>query len=312
MKKPIIIIAGPTASGKTSLAISLAKKFNGEIINADSRSIYREMDIATSKPSKQERHIIPHHLIDIVEPDESFTLSDFKQRANVAILQIQNREKIPFLVGGTGLYLNSIAYNYNLAKTEPNLTLRNELDELPIAELTMKLKSLDPITYKKIDLGNKRRLIRAIEVSSQTKTSFSDLQTKNPKPSNFLYLVLDMPREVLYDRINQRVDNWKDQGLVEETEKLMARYSTTLPSMSTIGYKEIIDYLNGTIEYTEAIDIMKKRTRNYAKRQITWFKKNKDAILIKNDLEAIKQISFLVSPETNLQKTHNQAKFNNR
>jgi len=270
------------------------------------------MDIATSKPSKQERHIIPHHLIDIVEPDESFTLSDFKQRANVAILQIQNREKIPFLVGGTGLYLNSIAYNYNLAKTEPNLTLRNELDELPIAELTMKLKSLDPITYKKIDLGNKRRLIRAIEVSSQTKTSFSDLQTKNPKPSNFLYLVLDMPREVLYDRINQRVDNWKDQGLVEETEKLMARYSTTLPSMSTIGYKEIIDYLNGTIEYTEAIDIMKKRTRNYAKRQITWFKKNKDAILIKNDLEAIKQISFLVSPETNLQKTHNQAKFNKR
>ncbi|MFA5197484.1 MAG: tRNA (adenosine(37)-N6)-dimethylallyltransferase MiaA [Patescibacteria group bacterium] len=294
MNKPIIIVAGPTASGKTSLAIDLAKKFNGEIVNADSRSIYREMDVATSKPTTEERQEIPHHLIDIVKPDETFSLSDYKKLANSAISEIQNRGKIPFLVGGTGLYLDSIAYDYNLAETKPNLVLRKELEKSSTTELAEKLKLLDPNTYKIIDLKNKRRLIRAIEVASQTNESFTSLQTKKPKPANILYLVLDVPRDVIYKRIGQRIEKWHTEGLVKEAEDLTKKYSINLPSMSAIGYKEIGEYINHKVSLPEALENMKKKTRNYAKRQITWFGKNKDIIYIKNGKEATRIIEIFL------------------
>lgn len=290
MNKPIIVIAGPTASGKTSLAISLAKKFNGEIINADSRSIYREMNVATSKPTTKECQLIPHHLIDVVKPDELFSLADYKKLVNAAISEIHDRGKIPFLVGGTGLYIDSVVYDYSLPETKPNFDLRKDLEKSSTTELAERLESLDPITYQKIDLKNKRRLIRAIEVALQTKKSFVSLQTKKPKPTSILYLVLDIPRDILYERINQRVDKWKDEGLVEETKTLKAKYSIDLPSMSAIGYKEIAEYLDNVVSLSEALENMKKRTRNYAKRQVTWYKRNKDIIYIKNEKEALDAI----------------------
>ena len=290
MNKPIIVIAGPTASGKTSLAISLAKEFNGEIINADSRSIYREMNVATSKPTTKECQLIPHHLIDVVKPDELFSLADYKKLANAAISEIHDRGKTPFLVGGTGLYIDSVVYDYILPETKPNFDLRKDLEKSSTTELAERLESLDPITYQKIDLKNKRRLIRAIEVALQTKKSFVSLQTKKPKPTSILYLVLDIPRDILYERINQRVDKWKDEGLVEETKTLKAKYSIDLPSMSAIGYKEIAEYLDNVVSLSEALENMKKRTRNYAKRQVTWYKRNKDIIYIKNEKEALDAI----------------------
>ena len=290
MDKPIIIIAGPTASGKTSLAITLAKKFNGEIVNADSRSIYREMDIATSKPTAEERKQIPHHLVDIISPNEPFSLSDYKQLANKAISNIHARDKIPFFVGGTGLYLDAVVYDYSLTNVESDFTLRKKLETIDIEVLAAELKSIDPATYQSIDLNNKRRLIRAIEVSKMSKVSYISLQSKKQKPSNMLYLVLDVPRNVLYEKINQRIDMWHDNGLIDETEKLNAKYSASLSSMSAIGYREITEYLNHNISLIEALEIMKKRTRNYAKRQLTWFRKNPDVVYISKNQEAVEII----------------------
>ncbi len=290
MDKPIIIIAGPTASGKTSLAITLAKKFNGEIVNADSRSIYREMDIATSKPTAEERKQIPHHLVDVISPNEPFSLSDYKQLANKAISNIHARDKIPFFVGGTGLYLDAVVYDYSLTNVESDFTLRKKLETIDIEVLAAELKSIDPATYQSIDLNNKRRLIRAIEVSKMSKVSYISLQSKKQKPSNMLYLVLDVPRNVLYEKINQRIDMWHDNGLIDETEKLNAKYSASLSSMSAIGYREITEYLNHNISLIEALEIMKKRTRNYAKRQLTWFRKNPDVVYISKNQEAVETI----------------------
>ena len=290
MDKPIIIIAGPTASGKTSLAITLAKKFNGEIVNADSRSIYREMDIATSKPTAEERKQIPHHLVDVISPNEPFSLSDYKQLAIKAISNIHARDKIPFFVGGTGLYLDAVVYDYSLTNVESDFTLRKKLETIDIEVLAAELKSIDPATYQSIDLNNKRRLIRAIEVSKMSKVSYISLQSKKQKPSNMLYLVLDVPRNVLYEKINQRIDMWHDNGLIDETEKLNAKYSASLSSMSAIGYREITEYLNHNISLIEALEIMKKRTRNYAKRQLTWFRKNPDVVYISKSQEAVEII----------------------
>ncbi len=285
MKKPIIVIAGPTASGKTTLAINLAQKFKGEIVNADSRSVYREMDIATSKPSALERQQIRHHLIDVVNPDEPFSLSDYKALANEAIADIHNRDKIPFLVGGTGLYLDAIIYDYGLIEVKPNPTLRSRLEKLSTPELAKLLKSLDPMVSEKIDQKNSRRLIRAIEIATQIDKPLSG-ETKKEKPTTVLYLAIKVPRDQLYERINERVDQWEDQGLVSETKELTKNYSIDLPSLSAIGYQEISNYLDDKISLCEALEIMKKRTRHYAKRQITWFKRNNDLVYIENEDEA--------------------------
>jgi tRNA dimethylallyltransferase len=294
MNKPIIVITGPTASGKTSLAIDLANKFDGEIINADSRSIYREMDIATSKPTRKELDNIAHHLVDIVDPNESFSLSDYKKLAEKEIKSVQDRGKIPLLVGGTGLYIDAVVYDFNLTEIAPDQKYREELEKLSTTEIGIKLKEVDPETYKIIDRLNRRRLIRALEVATQSQKSLTKLQTKKPLPRNVLYFVLDCPREVLYKKIDNRVDAWFSKGLVEETKNLSAKYSFDLPSMSSIGYHEIAQYLDGRISLSEASEIMKKRTRNYAKRQITWFKRNQDAVWIGSEKEALSLItSFL-------------------
>jgi tRNA dimethylallyltransferase len=289
-KKPIIVITGPTASGKTALAIKLAKRFNGEIINADSRSIYREMDIATSKPSIEETKVIPHHLINIVNPDEVFTLSDYQKLALEKIKEVQSRDKTPFLVGGTGLYIDAVVYNFNLTETKPDLKLRKKLEKDTIKELAEKLKGIDPESFETIDLKNKRRLIRALEVALSTKKSFIISQKRETKPENILYLALDVEREMLYQKINQRIDQWLKTGLIEETKYLASKYSFDLPALSAISYQEILKYLNNKISLKEAAETMKKRTRNYAKRQLTWFKSNKDVVWIKNEGEAEENI----------------------
>jgi tRNA dimethylallyltransferase len=286
MKKPIIIITGPTASGKTDLAIKIAKEFEGEIVNADSRTVYREMDVATAKPSEEEKADIPHHLFDVVKPDDSFTVADYKKLAQEKIREIRNRGKSPILVGGTGLYIDSVVYDFNLTEGKPQPKLREELNELSTDMLLHRLEELDPDSIETIDSSNKRRLVRALEVSMSTGMPFSKQKERKPLPDDVIYLSVDVPREELYDKINRRIEHWLEMGLIEETKRLRQKYSADLPSMSAIGYKEVGDYLEGKISKEEAIEEMKKRTRNYAKRQLTWLRRNPDIEWVKDDKEA--------------------------
>jgi tRNA dimethylallyltransferase len=295
MKNPIIVIAGATASGKTALAVELAKKFNGEIINADSRTVYRGLNVATSKPTMEEMKGVPHHLFDIVNPDEPFTLADYKRLAETAIKEVQEKGKIPFLVGGTGLYIDAVIYNFNMTEAEPNAELRKELEAKTEAKLFAEIQKLDPETAEIIDSHNKRRLIRALEVILTTERSFAESKQKIKLPTNVLYLAIDVPREELYEKIEKRIENWENLGLVEETKRLKQKYSLDLPSMSSIGYQEISDALDGKIYMQAAIDVMKKRTRNYAKRQLTWFRKNRDIVWIKTPKEAEEKISNFIN-----------------
>lgn len=298
----LIVILGPTASGKTELAVKLAKFFNGEIISADSRQIYREMDIGTNKirgekfkMRKNEKVIfyknIPHYLINIVRPDQEFTVADFKKKAIKIIKDIQRRKKIPFLVGGTGLYLQSIIDNLEIPRVRPDKKLRNKLSQKTNEWLLKKLKKLDPVTAKNIDPHNKRRIIRALEVCLKTKKRFSQLKKKGRPLFDILQIGLRVSRLNLYKKINQRVEKMIKNGLVDEVKKLLKKYPFSLPSLSGIGYREIISYLQGKITLSQAIEEIKKNTRRLAKRQMTWFKKDKRIIWIKNYQEAKKIIN---------------------
>jgi tRNA dimethylallyltransferase len=291
MKKAMIVIAGPTASGKSKLAMQIAKKFDGEIINADSRTVYKEMDIATSKPTTKDLSSVPHHLFSIISPEQPFSLANYKKLAEKTIFEIQKRDKIPLLVGGTGLYVDAIVYDFNMAETPPDFEIRNQLNQLPTEELIAKLKELDPDEAQKIDLKNRRKIIRAFEIIKSSNGSETKEKTRKEKPDNVLYLAIDLPREKLYERIDKRIDEWLVAGLTEETKHLILKYKFDLPSMSSIGYKEISEALVGEITINEAAKIMKKRTRNYAKRQLTWFKRNKDVVWVKNMSEAEKAIN---------------------
>ena len=282
----IVVILGPTASGKTALAIKLAKEFNGEIISADSRQIYKKMDIGTAKPKGvwektvgSEAYMVdgvPHYLMDIVDPGKNFTLSDFKSRAVEKINDIIARGKVPFLVGGTGLYIWSVIDNLDMPKVEPNKKLRKELEKKNLPELVALLKQLDSENWSKIDLNNPRRVIRALEVSIWTGESFLKHKTKSRPIVKALQIGISWPREELYERINKRIDNQIKEGLVEETKKLVRqKYSRNMPSMSSIGYKQIGGYLRGETSLEEAVEMIKRDSRHYAKRQITWFKRDK-------------------------------------
>ncbi|OGJ51457.1 tRNA (adenosine(37)-N6)-dimethylallyltransferase MiaA [Candidatus Peregrinibacteria bacterium RIFOXYB2_FULL_32_7] len=287
-KIPLIVLLGPTASGKTGLSIKLAKKFNGEIISADSRQIYKEMDIGTAKITKKEMQDIPHHLIDVVLPNENFTTFDFKKLAEEKIFDIYKRNKIPFIIGGTGLYIRAIIENFTLGATPPNWELRKQLEEEASQYgkeyVWEKLKALDEIEAMKIHPNNLRYVIRGIErvgslqmaVGSENKNSCSH---KNDK-YHILKFAIDWPREVLYDRINKRVDKQIENGLIEETKYLLSKYDRNLPSMSSLGYLQIAKFLNNEMTLDEAKDLLKKETRHYAKRQMTWFLKEKEVVWI--------------------------------
>lgn len=281
----LIVILGPTASGKTSLAIKLAQLFNGEIISADSRQIYKNMTIGTAKPSKDELGAIKHHLIDCVKPDHNFTLAEFIRRANKHILAIQKKGKLPFLVGGTGLYISAIVDNYDLPKGKIDLRLRQRLETKSKDELLEYLQELDPETAQTID-NNPRRLIRALEYVIINNKSYSKNQSSKASPYDILQIGINIQQPELNKRIEQRTNQMIEEGLVKETKKLLNKYDNTLPSINTIGYQEIISYLNNEIDLNQAIDLIKIHTRQYAKRQMTWFKRDKRINWIQFNWEA--------------------------
>lgn len=282
-KIPVIFIVGPTASGKTDAGIRLAKKISGEVISADSRYLYRGMNIGTAKPTMEERQGIPHWLIDVADPDEIWSLSLFKKAADEAVLDIHQRGKIPVVVGGTGQYIRCILEGWTIPEGEPDHRLRDFLEkwgnEIGADELHRKLSRLDPEAAAKIEWQNMRRTIRALEVIFASGQKFSAQRKTTESSYNALIYGMKRERSELYTRIDLRVDQMITDGLVEETAALLEKgYSADLPSMSAIGYKEICDFLNKKTSLEEAAQLIKFRTHNFVRRQANWFKESDPAI----------------------------------
>ena len=282
-KIPLIILTGPTAVGKTDLSIKLSKSLNAEIISADSMQIYKYMDIGSAKITKEEMDNVVHHMIDEVTPDVPFSVSEFQTRSEKYINDIHERRKRVLVTGGTGLYLNSLIYNMDFAKSNANNEIREklekELEENGIDYMHEKLRSLDEDAANRIHKNNTKRVIRAIEVclSGNKMNDFSKDLRYNEKYKPII-IVLNRDREVLYQRINKRVDIMLENGLLDEVKKLLEMgYTKDMISMQGIGYKEMIKYLDGEYTYDEAVEIIKRDSRRYAKRQITWFKRYQDA-----------------------------------
>jgi len=315
-REKLIVILGPTSSGKSELALYLAKKFNGYIISADSRQIYKYMDIGTAKPCqaqsakrKAQNYIniedIPHYMIDIINPDQEFTVANY-QRKVYSILnsrflpalptgQTGGRQgkvqdsKLPFLVGGTGLYISSIVDGLKIPHVPPDKTLRKKLNKFSVQKLFLKLKKFDPKLAETTDKKNKRRLVRALEVCIKTGKPMSAQIKKEPSSFDILRIGIKLSKKELHKQIGKRVDQMIKKGLVEEVKKLHQKgYSWSLPSMSGLGYKEIGLYLQNKISLNEAINLIKLHTRQYAKRQMTWFKRDKRIRWVKNKKEVEK------------------------
>ena len=273
----VIAIVGATASGKTAFSIELAQQINGEIISADSRLVYKGFDIGTAKPTPEERCGIPHYMIDIVEPEFDYSVALYKDEATKIIENILSRGKIPIIVGGTGLYIDILLKNYDLPRIEADKSLRMQLNNLSKDELFNILLGLDEDAAKIIDKNDKKKVVRSIEIIK--KTGLPLAQARNYK-DEYLYNIewygKNFPRQELYDRINKRVDLMIDMGLVEETQYLLKKHGRIPNLVNTIGYREIIQYLDKILSLEEATDLLKQNTRNYAKRQLTWFRKNEN------------------------------------
>lgn len=277
----VIVICGPTASGKTALSIELAKKVDGEIVSADSMQIYDEMSIGTAKPDEEEMQGIKHYLIGNISPTRRYSVSDYKIDAMNSIKEILQKGKQPIVVGGTGLYVNSLIYGIDYPEIETNLEYRKELEKIADEEglqyLYKKAEEIDREAMKNISVNDKKRIIRVLEIykeTGKTKTQLEKESRKNGVPYEYHIFAIDMPREILYDRINKRVDIMIEKGLIKEVENLYRKYGDELcTSLQGIGYKEVIDYLNGKYTKEEMIDKIKMETRRYAKRQLTWFRK---------------------------------------
>lgn len=275
MKPKVIAIVGPTASGKTKMAIDLAKQINGEVISADSRYVYKGFDIASAKPTLEEREGIPHHLIDIVEPEVDYSVADFYDDARDKIYEILKRDKTPIVAGGTGLYFRVLLENYDLPRVEANPELRAQLDLREKEDLLEELRALDLVGYEKVKDANKRRIVRALEVTKILGKPFSEVSAeKEPEFDVEWKMPFIESREVLYERINKRVDLMVEQGVIDETKQLLAKHGRIKNFICTIGYQEILTYLDGEATLEEALDKLKQHSRNYAKRQLTWFRKN--------------------------------------
>ena len=285
MKKNIIIITGPTAVGKSELSISLAKDISGEIISADSMQVYRGMDIGTAKIRPEQMQGVKHHLIDILDPDEEFNVSSFVDCANDALKKIYKGGAIPIVAGGTAFYIQALLKQVDFSDDSgKDDELRNRLEKQDADELFKKLQEADPESCKAIHKNNKKRIVRALEYYYLTgkKISEHNEEQKQKDPEfNFVYFVLTDERSRLYDRINARVDKMFEDGLLDEVRALKkAGYSSGLTSMQAIGYKEIYSYLNGTISLDEAGELIKQNTRHFAKRQLTWFRKEPEVIYV--------------------------------
>lgn len=296
----LVIITGPTGIGKTELSLELAKKYKGEIISSDSMQIYKKLNIGTAKIDL-DKTSIPHHMIDIIEPSDNFTVADFKSSARKIITDINNKGGLPFLVGGTGLYINSLVYNLDFTETEPDYEYRDELREILEEEgsefLYEKLQDQDRNMAEKIHKNNGQRIIRALEILKNGNKKGDNFREEN-NDYNLIYIGLNMDRAKLYEKINQRVDKMIDLGLIDEVKNLLdEELDKNSQSLKAIGYKEVISYLDGEIDFDEMVDLIKKNSRHYAKRQLTWFRRDKrikwfdresDAILsdIKNYIDS--------------------------
>ena len=291
-KKKLIILTGPTAVGKTKLSLELAKKVGGEIISAESMQIYEMLDIGSAKIKKEEMQGIPHHLIDCISPSQEFNVVIFQKMALNAMEEIEKRNKIPILVGGTGFYIQSVLYQIDFTPNEDQGEVRKELETLALTKgkeyLHEKLREVDPLSAREIHANNQKRVIRALEYYRLTGEPISKHnieQRQKESPYDFSYFVLNDKRERLYQRIDQRVDEMVSQGLVEEVRALKNMgYDRSFVSMQGLGYKEILDYLEDKISLDEAVYRIKRDTRHFAKRQITWFKREKEVIWVQKDL----------------------------
>jgi tRNA dimethylallyltransferase len=275
--KRLVAIIGPTGIGKTSLALKLAKKFQGEIISADSRQVYRFMDIGTAKPTPEEMASVPHHLINVVNPDEEFNLALFQEKAHQALEEIYHRGKLPFLVGGTGLYVKAILEGFHPPGVSPDQNFRYNVeknaDDKTIDDLYAKLAAADPDTAAKIDRRNVRRLIRALEVHTKAGKAFSQLGTKEPPEFTSFIIGLTTDRAELYHKVDNRVDEMIEQGFIQETEDLIKKgYGFDLPSMSGIGYRQIGQHLRGEMTLETAIRKIKTETHRFIRHQYAWFR----------------------------------------
>lgn len=287
----LLVITGPTGTGKTDRALILAKKYNGELVNADSRQVYIGMDIGTGKEVKSQRSKgknviqkskgkwvvddIPIYLYDIIKPDKKFSLADYQQLALKKIKEIHSRGKLPILVGGTGLYVQAVTEGLKIPKVPPNQELRKSLESKEIDLLLSELEKIDGVTYEKIDKNNKRRVVRALEVYHQTGQPFSQLRKKYQVNFDILKIGLTTERNYLYEKVDRRIESWFHNGFVKEVKGLINKYSPELPSMSSIGYRQTVMFIQGKLNLNSAKLRMKFSTHGYIRRQLTWFKRDK-------------------------------------
>ncbi|MBR4890763.1 MAG: tRNA (adenosine(37)-N6)-dimethylallyltransferase MiaA [Clostridia bacterium] len=277
----IIVITGPTATGKTDLSVKLCQDIGGEVISADSVQIYKKLNIGSAKPSLDERQGIPHHLMDFLEPDEAFSVADYCTLAKKCADDILSRGKIPVIVGGTGLYISSLVDNISFQESTKNEKIRNkllcELEELGKDGMHKRLSEIDPLAASQIHPNNTKRVLRALEVfytTGKTKSEQNAVSKLNKSPYEFILCALNVERELLYERINKRVDIMINNGLIDEVKGLLdSGINPSCQSMQGIGYKEVVSYLNGKLNMDECIEKIKQGSRNYAKRQLTWFKR---------------------------------------
>ena len=305
-KQKVIVICGPTASGKTALSIKLAKKINGEIVSSDSMQIYKDMNIGTAKPTKEEMQDIKHYLIDFISPNQRYSVADYKNDAEKAIKEIIDKGKIPIVVGGTGLYIDTLIYGIDYPKIEFDEEYRNELDEREKKEGLNKIyeeaKKIDEEAIKKISPNDKKRIFRILEIYHSTgknKTEQEIISRQKGPKYDYKVFAINIEREKLYERINKRVDIMIENGLIEEVNKLLTKYDEFPTAMQGLGYKEVKEFIENKISKEEMIDKIKQESRRYAKRQITWFKKNKQTIWI-NGLDKIEDNIELIIKESHI------------
>ena len=300
-KEKVIVICGPTASGKTALSIELAKRINGEIVSCDSMQIYKDMDIGTAKPTIEEMQGIKHYLIDFVSPDERYSVADYKIDAKKAIKEIINKGKVPIIVGGTGLYVDSLIYEIEYPNIEFDeeyrLKLEKEADENGLADLYEKAKKIDSQAIEKISENDRKRILRILEIYHATGKNKTEQEIESRKKEveyDYKVYALKWDREKLYERINKRVDIMLEQGLIDEVKSIYKKYKKFPTAMQGLGYKEVVEYLENKTTKEEMIEKIKQETRRYAKRQMTWFRKNKQTIWLDAEDELQKNISIIL------------------